>query len=257
MTTRSSLAPLLFLLQTAVCQVIAASILVIVWSFAHSLSTSLLCSALVAFVASHILALSLPWQLLNLILPLATASAFAVVIPGWVFLLLFLGSLLTYAPAFWTRVPYYPTHRAAYALVLAELPTAAPFTFIDVGCGTADLLLFLSKRRPHGRFVGIEIGVLPWLLAKVKAAVRARSSVSIRFQSMWRVDLSGYDFVYTFLSPAPMERLWTKAEQEMKPGATFITNSFQTPAAASYTIPVKDARQSVLYVHKIPLKQLN
>jgi trans-aconitate methyltransferase len=138
--------------------------------------------------------------------------------------------------------------------VLAELPTDRPFTFIDVGCGMGDLLLFLSKRRPQGRFVGIEIGVLPWLIAKVKALIRGRSAVAIRFQSMWKVDLSGYDVVYTFLSPAPMERLWTKAKREMRPGATFITNSFQTPETASYTIPVKDERQSVLYVHKMPPK---
>jgi hypothetical protein len=252
MTNRGSLAPVLFLLQTAVCQAIAASVLVIMWGFSQSLGVSLACSALAGFVASHALALSPPWQLLNLILPLATASAFAVQIPAWVFLLLFVGSLLTYAPAFWTRVPYYPTHRAAYALVLAELPTDRPFTFIDIGCGMGDLLLFLSKRRPLGRFIGVEIGVLPWLIAKVKAVIRGRSTVSIRFQSMWNLDLSEYDVVYTFLSPAPMERLWAKAQSEMKAGSTFITNSFQTPEEPTYTIPVKDERQSVLYVHKMP-----
>ncbi len=254
MTTRSSLAPILFLLQTTICQAIAVSILFVVWSLSHSLEASLACSALMGFIAAHILALSPPWQILNSVLPLAIASAFAVQIPGWVFMLLFIGSLLTYAPAFWTRVPYYPTHRAAYALVLAELPIDKPFTFIDIGCGTGDLLFFLSERRPHGRFVGVEIGVLPWLIAKVKSLVSAHSAVSIRFQNMWKLNLIDYDIVYTFLSPAPMERLWQKAKREMKPGASFITNSFQTPEAATYTVPVKHERQSALYVHKIPLK---
>ncbi len=252
MTTRSPLAPILFSLQTAICQAIAASSLIIIWGVTHSFSVSLVCSALAAFVTSHILALSTPWQLLNLALPLATASAFAVQIPAWVFLLLFLGSLLTYAPAFWTRVPYYPTHRAAYALVLAELPADKTFTFIDIGCGMGDLLIFLSSHRPQGRFVGIEIGLIPWLVAKVKAFLRGRGNVSIRFQSMWRLDLSTYDFVYTFLSPAPMERLWIKAKREMKEESTFITNSFRVPEEADHTISVKDTRRSLLYIHKLP-----
>jgi SAM-dependent methyltransferase len=168
-----------------------------------------------------------------------------------VFLILFLGSLLTYAPAFWTRVPYYPTHRAAYALILAELPNDRPFTFIDIGCGTGDLLLFLSARRPKGRFVGVEIGLIPWFIAKLRSLRTRSSSVTIHFQTMWGLDLGRYDFVYTFLSPAPMERLWSKAKAEMKTGSTFITNTFETPEQASYTIAVKNERQTALYVHRI------
>ncbi len=251
MTTRSSLAPLLFLLQTTICQTIAVSVLFVVWNLSQSLAGALVCGAVAGFIAAHLLALSPSWQILNLILPLAAASALAVQIPAWIFLILFLGSVLTYAPAFWTRVPYYPTHRAAYACILAELPIDTPFTFVDIGCGTGDLLLFLAKRRPQGRFVGIEIGATPWLIAKVKSLALARSSVSIRFQSMWNLDLAHYDIVYTFLSPAPMERLWNKAKDEMRPGTTFITNSFATPEVPSYTIPVKHERQSTLFVHKI------
>lgn len=251
MSTRSSRAPLLFFLQTVVCQAIAVSVLFVVWQLVQSLPLALSSSALAGFATAHLLGLSAPWCVLNLVLPPALAAALAVQVPAWVFLVLFLGSLLTYAPAFWTRVPYYPTHRAAYALILAELPHDRPFTFIDIGCGTGDLLLFLSVRRPTGRFIGVEIGLVPWFIAKLRSLLARPSSVTVHFQTMWGLDLGRYDFVYTFLSPAPMERLWAKAKEEMKTGSTFITNTFETPEQASYTIAIKNERQTALYVHRI------
>jgi len=243
------LGPVIFFLSTLACQAIAAGCAILAWKISFSVTVTLLMAAATAWAAARFLRLPTPWLILNALLPFGAASALATEIPPGIFLAVFVALAATYVPAFWTRVPYYPTQRAAYALILAELPVDRPFTFIDLGCGFGELLRFLQARRPNGTFVGIEIGPLPFLVAKVRSL--AHRSISVRFQSMWSCNLSHFDIVYTFLSPAPMERLWKKARAEMKAGSTLISNSFPAPAEASETLALRDARDSSLFIYRM------
>jgi len=174
-----------------------------------------------------------------------------VAIPSWVFLMLAITPVLIYAPAFWTRVPYYPTSSATYALLLAQLPQEKQLHFIDLGCGFGDLIFFLAKHRPEIHFTGVEIGILPYLIASCRKFLGNRKNVSIRLRSIWILNLNEYDMVYAFLSPAPMPRLWEKVSVEMRPDCVFITNSFVVPAPANEEIAVKDSKESILYLHRI------
>jgi SAM-dependent methyltransferase len=148
-------------------------------------------------------------------------------------------------------VPYYPTPRAAYGIILAELPVDRPFRFLDVGCGFGDLILTLAKHRPNGTFIGIELGPLPCLIGRLRAGASSNRNVQVLARDMWSYPFSDFDLVYTFLSPAAMTRIWDKAQCEMPPGSTFITNSFPVPAPAQEEIKVRDQRASVLYIHRM------
>ncbi len=238
-----------FATKTALVQAIAATAVVVSWPVFQSIPVSLLLATAVAFGLAAWIGLPLPWKCFNVILPVAAASSLAIEIPAWIFLIPLVLLAAVYAPAIWTRVPYYPTPTSAYALILAELPTDRPFTFIDIGCGFGDLLTFLSQRRPNGRFIGVEVGPLPYLVSALRST--RHSNLSIAFQDMWRLNLGEYDFVYTFLSPAAMPRVWEKASREMNDGALFITNSFPVPADPSEVLDVKDERASKLYLHRI------
>jgi hypothetical protein len=68
---------------------------------------------------------------------------------------------------------------------------------------------------------------------------------------MWRTDFAQFDYVYTFLSPAAMERIWEKVSHEMSPGSTFITNSFPVPHPADEELAVRDERNGRLYIHRM------
>jgi hypothetical protein len=66
---------------------------------------------------------------------------------------------------------------------------------------------------------------------------------------MWNIDLSEFDVVYAFLSPAPMERLFEKVRREMKPGSIFISNSFMVPGESpTETVEISDRRQTKLLI---------
>jgi SAM-dependent methyltransferase len=180
------------------------------------------------------------------------ASSFIVGIPAYVYLALLLVTLCIYLPAFWTRVPYYPTPRLAYPYIVAELPLDHEFNLLDIGSGFGEMLIFLAKQRPNGQFTGIEIGIIPFLVSFLRAKIARLPNVRFSYRSMWSTNLEPFTYVYAFLSPAPMERLWAKARAEMTCGSLFISNSFAAPAEPSAVIPVKDERKSSLYVYRIP-----
>jgi hypothetical protein len=251
MSQPSPTAPLLFAFYTVATQVIAAACAIGVWETTGSVAEALTLATGITLLVAQFLRLSAPWKVMNCVLPISFASSLTLPLPGWVFMAPFFVLLAIYAPAIWTRVPYYPTSRAAYPLILAELPADRPFTFIDVGCGMGDLLVFLERHRPNGHFYGIEIGVVPFLVSKVKAILSSRGRVTVKFKSVYNTSLNEFEYVYAFLSPAAMNQVWTKAYREMKPESTFITNSFEAPETASYTVNIKDHRKGVLFVHKM------
>jgi SAM-dependent methyltransferase len=239
-----------FILKSLVVQMLAGAIVVIAWRWIPYIPVVLTIASLAAFASARFVGLPTSWQLLNMIVPWATAATLALDIPGVVYLTPLCLAVAIYAPALLTRVPYYPTSRPAYALILAELPTDRPFTFIDVGCGFGDLLIFLAEHRPNGRFQGIELGPLPLLVARTKAFLRGQKNLAISCRDMWRTDFANFDYVYTFLSPAAMERIWEKVSTEMRPGSTFITNSFPVPHEADEELAIRDERNGKLYVHR-------
>jgi SAM-dependent methyltransferase len=145
------------------------------------------------------------------------------------------------------RVPLFLSSAKAANHLLTLLPTHAGFRFIDLGCGTGSLLARLACARPDGRFTGIELAPLPYLMSRGRA--RRHDALDVRWGSFWRADLSRYNVVYAYLSPAPMARLWRKARREMRPGSLFVSNGFCVPGVApAHSISVGDRVRSTLYV---------
>lgn len=189
------------------------------------------------------------WLLIHLgFAPLAVIVRGFDIAPGW-FLAAFVLSLLIFWRTDQSRVPLYLSNRHT-ATALAALLPASPIKLIDLGCGDGGLLWQLAKARPDCRFVGIEHAPLPWLLARLRS--RGLANMTVRRDDFWQESLGGYDFVYAFLSPAPMPRLWRKARTEMAAGATLVSNSFAVPEIVpDAEIEVNDRRATRLYLYRI------
>ncbi len=183
--------------------------------------------AIIALTITTLTSMPRSWRLLNASLPIALYIVLIAELPSWIFLAALLFFATLHLPALWTRVPYYPTPRDTYELVLAELPSDRSFTFIDIGCGMGDLLVFLSIHRPYGKFEGVEIALFPYLVSKVKSLMH--KNIRVSFKSFWGIEFGRFNFIYAFLSPAPMEKLWLKVHREKAPEAIFFSNSFEAP----------------------------
>ncbi|MBE0622295.1 MAG: class I SAM-dependent methyltransferase [Burkholderiales bacterium] len=163
----------------------------------------------------------------------------ALFVPGLVWALGFglppvyaLAAFCLLASLYWgvsrTRVPLFLTSRVAAQAVAELLPQGRSFSFLDLGCGPGGVLASLARARPAGRYHGIESAPLPFLLARLRAALTARSC-RVSWGDFCDLDLGQYDVVYAYLSPAAMAELWHKARREMRCGSLLISNSFAIP----------------------------
>jgi len=140
-----------------------------------------------------------------------------------------------------TRVPLFLSSRAAAQAVAGLLPRERDFTFLDLGCGLGGVLASLARARPAGCYHGVESAPLPFLLSWLRAALGPRSC-RVSWGDFHDLDLSRYDVVYAYLSPAAMRDLWQKAKREMRSGTLLISNSFAVPGVAPVVTVATGAR---------------
>ncbi len=207
----------------------------------------------IATLVAYFLKCTRPWVILNALIPIGMFVSTYLPLSYSALIILTLFVVLLFLPTFFSGVPFYPTSKEAYDQILKLIPeskiTDQKLVFLDLGSGFGALLSYLSTHRPDITFIGVEISPLAWLTSKVW--LWQRKNIKITFKDMWDLNLSDYDFVYAFLAPGPMPRLWQKVREEMRQGCTFITNTFDVNATPSEKIKLKDNQQSELLVFKL------
>lgn len=214
------------------------------------LAVGLAQGVLAALLAGY-LGLSRWWCGLCLMFVPALLAASGTPLPSWVFLGGFLLVLLLNWNSFTERVPLYltgpGTRQQLVALLSAE---PEPLRFVDLGCGPAGMLLALARQFPQGQFVGVETAPLTFAVAWLRAL--RQPNCQIRYENLWRTDLSAFTVVYCFLSPAPMPELWRKACAQMPAGSLLISNTFAVPGQpADQHVELHDWRRSSLLLWRM------
>jgi hypothetical protein len=158
--------------------------------------------------------------------------------------------VLLYGKIWRSRVPIFFSSRRAQAALEKLLPPGRSISFLDVGCGDGRVLARLASSRPESHFEGIEHAFGLWLAACLRCR-RLRKQCRVLRGNLWSRTLTQYDVVYAFLSPTVMERLWQKAQREMRPG-TLLVSAFAVPnVCAQQQIEVGDAFRTRLHVWRI------
>ena len=239
--------PVYFFLITVLCQVVAIGLGILTFELSGSFPTAIVIMACCAFGLSRWLKLPAPWQALNLLMIPAVVIWSLLDVPAMASGTVLFAIALLFMPTFWTRVPYFPTHRKMYDAILSKLPQTGGFSFVDIGCGGGTLLAYLARRRPDGSFLGVDISPMAWFLSHLRTFTLGK--VRVRFKSLWALNFGDFDVVYAFLAPGPMPDVWEKAKREMKTGSLFISNTFEVPDEATEVITIDDSRQGRLYCH--------
>lgn len=192
------------------------------------------------------------WLLIQFCFVPASLGLHALNVPPAIFLILFALLLAVYWSACHSQVPLYFSSKPAWRALESALPPASndvQLKFIDLGCGIGGVLTHLAQARPDGDFHGVESAPLPYLLSRLRLKTKDLRNCKVHWGSLWDCDLSRYDVVYAYLSPAPMPTLWEKARREMRPGTLFISNSFCIPGIPPQeTITIEDLHSSTLLI---------
>jgi hypothetical protein len=212
---------------------------------------SLLCGAFAAAL-SRIVGLARWWLMIQFAFAPALVLMLALDIPPVIFLIAFILMLVVYWSTFRTQVPLYLSSNKVWQALESKLPPTQPFTFIDLGSGIGGVLTHLAQTHAHGRFHGVEAAPLPFLWSWLRIKIGRHTQCTVNWGSLWKSDLSQYDIVFAYLSPVPMDALWQKAKQEMRPGCVFISNTFAVhEQPPQETITVDDLHHSTLYFWKM------
>lgn len=197
-----------------------------------------------ALLLSRWLGLPSWWQAIGAaFFPLAWLIARAGIDPLW-FLAGFALLALTSIGSLKTRVPLYLSSQRAVNEVARRIDGDGA-RVLDLGSGLGGMLAGLHAARPDLRLAGVEMAPLNWLTSRL----RLRDRATIRLGSLWDEDLSVYDVVYAYLSPAPMPRLWDKVVAEMRPGSLFISNTFAVPGVEpDETVELNDLSHARLLI---------
>ncbi|KAB2912666.1 MAG: class I SAM-dependent methyltransferase [Dechloromonas sp.] len=190
------------------------------------------------------------WRLIHAgFMPLVWATHRLAIDPGW-FLLAFLLLLLVYRGALSGQIPLYLSNRQTVAALDRLLEREDPGQVVDLGAGLGSTLIPLADAWPERYFTGIENAPATWLASRLLGV--GRPNLQLRWGDLWSTPLGDADVVYAFLSPAPMSRLWAKAQAEMKPGSLFVSNSFPVPGVtAGEVIDVDCTPPRPLYCYRM------
>lgn len=216
------------------------------------LLSALLTQALGACLCALLLRSARWWLAIHLLFMPAIVLALQLKISPWWYLAGFALLLSIYWTSFRTQVPLYLSNTTTARAVGELLTQTQAKTMLDIGCGTGSLLAKLAPLHPALRCHGIELAPLPWLIARLRC--RGLSNVEIRRGDFFSGNWGEYDAIYAFLSPAPMERVWRKARQEMRPGSLLISNSFPVPdVEPDRVLTLGDRRMTRLFLYRMPV----
>ncbi|WP_342113768.1 class I SAM-dependent methyltransferase [Pseudoduganella sp. OTU4001] len=190
------------------------------------------------------------WLAIQLLFPLALLAGLALHMPTWLAAAAFLILLGWYWSTYRTQVPYYPSNRAVWQAVLAELPQGRALRMIDIGSGLGGFTLHMAAARPESEAIGIELAPVPWLVSRLRAALAGSRARFVR-GDYDQLNFADYDLVFAYLSPAAMPALWRKAQHEMRPGSLLASYEFDIPASGGVKTILTTEGGPPLYIRVI------
>lgn len=133
--------------------------------------------------------------------------------------------------------------------VTAEI--VKPTHIIDLGSGWGNLSFAFAKAFPQAKVIGYENSLIPYLFTICLNLILRRTNLRFCYHNFLKVPFKEANLIVCYLFPGGMKRLKPKFEQELKPGAVVVSNTFALPGKQPFKIvKVKDIYLSKLYFYK-------
>lgn len=146
--------------------------------------------------------------------------------------------------------PSLPLPDLAVQQLIAQLNLQPNEVVYDLGCGTGQLLLALSKSQPKLQLVGIDHD---WLVLLIARWLLRGRGISLKHHDLLTVDLSSANVIICYLNPALMSRLEADLGKGMKSGSRLISADYPLPqrrSARTIHIKTDHTRGRTLYLYK-------
>lgn len=154
---------------------------------------------------------------------------------GWILILIFLATLVLLFLWMWTaikaKVPFITTPNSILPYIHKALDIKKESVVYDLGCGDGKVLFYSANIIPEAKYIGIENGVFPLLLARFNKwknrNKKGAKSIEIIDKDFFEQDLSKATQVFMYLYPNILDDLLPKFDKELKKGTKVVSVSFQ------------------------------
>jgi len=149
------------------------------------------------------------------------------------------------------ELPYLPSPESVIRTALELAGLREGERLVDLGCGDGRVLVIAA--RDYGAYaVGVELNPLLVRLARREARLAGvGGAVSIVQGDLFLFDISRFDVVYCYPSPAVTRRLELKVMSECKPGCRVVLHDHPLPVARP--LRVVTLPSGSLHVHAVYL----
>lgn len=143
--------------------------------------------------------------------------------------------LLTLAIAAKSAAPWVRSKKAQRDAFCEGLDMPAGSLVYDIGSGDGAMLFDYARKHPGVRAVGIEIALLPFLLAVVTKwrGGATFKNVQLRYRDIFGQDFSDADACFLFLMPAAYQKMLPKLAGELRDDAVVVTEAWPFPNAVA------------------------
>jgi len=149
-------------------------------------------------------------------------------------------------------VPFVPIQKYAVKQIVNSLHLSQGSIFYDLGCGDGRILIEAVKRAPKISGIGIENGIIPFLMATTRTQ---NLPIRIHYGNFFDVSITHATHLFCYLSPQVLKKLAPKILRECRAGTRVVSCDYKFPnLTPTNTIPIEtnnDRLSHMLYVYML------
>jgi hypothetical protein len=121
--------------------------------------------------------------------------------------------------------PFVPTKSTVLDTIVKEMGLTNQSVLYELGCGDARMLATAAALFPQLRGVGVDIGPVPYLLAKFRT--RSLPNIKIRRENVFTTKLADATHIYLYLYPHVISALMPSIVNQCKSGMIIASCDFE------------------------------
>jgi len=126
---------------------------------------------------------------------------------------------------FTTDAPFVPVPNKTEDDIIKSLELKPGSILYDLGCGDARILIKAVQKHPEIKAVGVDVGFLPYLLAKFYT--RNHKNIEIKREDIFETDISEATHIFLYLYPKVINKLILNIQKQCKPGTRIVSCDFE------------------------------
>ena len=125
--------------------------------------------------------------------------------------------------------PWLPTFTRDFDRIAKKANLKSGDTFCEIGSGDGRVSLYMAKRFPKSRIIGVEISFVLFITSIVRKRFQKNKNIKFFRCDFYSFDISSVDVVYVFATPHSSGKLSKHLYKKMKNGSRVISYNFELP----------------------------